>query len=210
VYIKRGLLLGMAVSLLALGGFTANASAFREMTITGREIRSASAGKVSFAAGLFRIECNFTRRARLTGQTIPAERAIGANLGSISRFEATACTGGEVSAFLNMPRPLGLQAILPEGVRTPAERITGYLYAYEAYILFTLLGTPCLYSGTFGELSPVMLIIGPAPWRYVLGRLRLLEVSLRGAPENGPGCPTTASAIGSFNAPEPESTIDVN
>jgi hypothetical protein len=116
----------------------------------------------------------------------------------------------EVTAFLRLPRPLGLQAILPEGVRTPPERITGYLYAYEFLILFTLLGSPCLYFGTFSELSPVTLIIGPAPWRYVLGRLRLLAVSLTAAPENGPSCPATASATGSFYAPEPETTIDVN
>jgi hypothetical protein len=208
--LNRRLLLGMAVWLVALAGLTASASAFREMTITGRETRSTSAGKITFTAGLFRVECNITKSMRITGQTIPAERAVGANLGSISRFEARECTGGEISAFLRMPRPMGLQAILPEGVRTPPERITGYLYTYEWYILFILLGTSCLYSGTVGELSPVIFIIGPAPWRYVLGRLRLLEVTLRGAPENPPGCPTTASAIGSFNAPEPESTIDVN
>jgi hypothetical protein len=90
---KRRLLLGMSASLVALAGFTSDASAFREMTLTGREIRSTSAGKITFSGGLFRIECNMVARARITGQTIPAERAIGANLGSITGLEARECTG---------------------------------------------------------------------------------------------------------------------
>jgi hypothetical protein len=203
-------MLGTLVALVALAGVTANASAFRELTITSREIRSTSAGKITFASGFLRIECNLTLRGAFTGQTIPAERAVGANLGNITGIQWRECTGGEISAVLRMPRPLGLQAILPEGVRTPPERVTGFLYQYEAYIAFIFAGTTCLYIGTAGELSPVALVIGPAPWRYVLGRLRILEISYRGEPTNPPTCPATASSRGSFNAPEPETNIDIN
>jgi len=217
---RLGLLVAMTLLVLFLASLPQTASAARGVRISpGEVISQGSSLRVTFNAGETSIECSLT----LTGFMNTALTRITAltPIGTITRVNWNTCIGGEIEAFLFLPREIGLTAVLEEPrfcVRARAPSEAPYNTACGA--LLTILGLQfrlsvfggfarCLYGSPTERVGVLLPLTRTSSNEreasYTMGALTLLANSLRLL--SGFGCPATGELRGRFNEPLSRQTL---
>jgi len=219
----KKLLLLAALALVALAASAGSASAARGVKISpGGAITQTSQGKITFAAGETRIECNLTLTGNLETRLVTFVRGTLIRIGTITRVDWRECVGGEVEAVLNLPWNVALNQILEEPrncrPKTPEEAV----YNKACGALIVILGPQfqlsifggfarCLYGSateSVGALLPVTLLrSNEREAEYSMGLLRILPTQNTFRLARGFGCPERGTMTGTFNEASPRQTL---
>lgn len=147
--IRAVLVLMLAIASLAL--LISRAGATEAVSFEAARSISLS-GALTMAAETLSVRCQVTLSGSLNTGSLAVTR--GTQWGSVSRFSATGCSGGELRTALSLPWPLRFRSV-PAEYPTEARSVT--LDLSGAALQGTFSGLTCLYSGTVGQqigLSP--------------------------------------------------------
>ena len=196
---SKKLFLAAALSLLALVASAGTASAFTAAVEPAGTISSVSEGKVIFASGSTRIECNLTLRGSLNSRvTLTA----GQSLGTITGVEARECSAGATVTVL--ATPWTLEYTSTEGTLPNAATAVNFNVLRAAFRLSLFGGfINCLYEG---NQPSILSVSGTNP--YTSGVITIEPVSL--PRRAGSGCPATGSMSGTFRGLSPSQRITVS